>query len=618
MLDRFTDYSSDTSVAPIRETIGQTLGSVLKHVPAESVHDAYRILYSMVMQDDLKLERPVWAVCHGGMVGLRYVVAVRKDLLLEDNDMIDGVIKAVMKGLGDMDDDVRSVSAATLIPMAQEFVTMRPGSLDELTSIVWESLSNLGDDLSASTGRIMDLLATLCSFPEVLDAMKKSAAADEERSFTLLVPRLYPFLRHTITSVRLAVLKALLTFAKLADESSQGWLNGRVLRLVFQNLLVERDKETLDKSIELWTALVTNLAKTPSVLADEFGPHIDPLMQLTLHPIGVQRWSLPMNATLFQKPSGGAYAANNSHQPSTRHSSPDGGDRAAKRRRKSAKTEEPAANSNSHDVDGHMIQGDVDLVGMEVLIRSRVSAARAMGLVISLVPSAKLDDYDALLIPGISSAFSTTQLTAGLVIDEYSKACTVPDDLNRYLSAVQRVVDGDRPAWYGDLVIFMQRVRTQCQQLLNMFRDHGKVPPHKLPILPIVVQGEAEAGPSAFSLATADKCVGDDYDKLKKIMPPGQRLIASQQLAEAREAAVTAIEEARAFKDSRDVRIKATGACAMVAMKLLPKKPSPLIKGIMDSVKTEESQLLQSRSADTIARLVQLFVEKGRRGPADK
>lgn len=26
MLDRFTDYSSDTSVAPIRESIGQTLG----------------------------------------------------------------------------------------------------------------------------------------------------------------------------------------------------------------------------------------------------------------------------------------------------------------------------------------------------------------------------------------------------------------------------------------------------------------------------------------------------------------------------------------------------------------------------------------------------------------
>lgn len=618
MLDRFTDYSSDTSVAPIRETIGQTLGSVLKHVPPESVNDAYRILYRMVMQDDLEMERPVWAVCHGGMVGLRYVVAVRKDLLLKDNDMIDGVIKAVMKGLGDMDDDVRAVSAATLIPMAQEFVTMRPAALDDLTSIVWESLSNLGDDLSASTGRIMDLLATLCGFPEVLDAMKKSAAEDEERSFTLLVPRLYPFLRHTITSVRLAVLKALLTFANLADESSQGWLNGRILRLIFQNILVERDKETLDKSLELWTALVTNLAKKPEVLADEFAAHVDPLMQLTLHPIGVSRWPIPMNGALFQKPSGGTYTVASTAQPAGRPSSPDGADRAPKRRRKSAKTEEPPPTSLSHDVDGHMIQGDVDLVGMETLIRSRVSAAKAMGLVMSFVPSPKLDDYDALLVPGVSSAYSTTQLTACLVIDEYAKSCRVSEDVNRYVDILQRILDTDRPTWYGDLVIFMQRVRTQCQQLLNMFRDHGKVAPHKLPILPVVVQGEAEAGPSAFSLATADKCVGDDFDRLKKIMPPGQRLIASQQLAEARDVAIAAIEEARAFKGTRDIRIKAGSACAMVAMKLLPKKPSPLIKGIMDSVKTEESLLLQTRSAETIAKLVQLFVDKGRRGPADK
>ncbi len=125
-------------------------------------------------------------------MGLKYVVAVRKDLLLNDSDMIDGVIRAVMKGLGDLDDDVRSVSAATLIPMAEEFVTMRPAALDGLVGIVWESLSSLGDDLSASTGKIMDLLAILCSFPAVLEAMKASAEQDKDRSFTLLVPRLYP------------------------------------------------------------------------------------------------------------------------------------------------------------------------------------------------------------------------------------------------------------------------------------------------------------------------------------------------------------------------------------------------------------------------------------------
>ncbi|KAK0722784.1 hypothetical protein B0T26DRAFT_674446 [Lasiosphaeria miniovina] len=619
MLDKFTDYSSDMSVAPIRETVGQTLGSVLRHVPPLSVHAIYQLLYRMVMQDDLQLDHHVWAICHGGMVGLRYVVAVRKDLLLEDSDMIDGVIKSVMKGLADIDDDVRSVSAATLIPIAKEFVTLRPGALDSLINIVWESLSNLGDDLSASTGKIMDLLATLCSFPEVLEAMKISAAQDEERSFTLLVPRLYPFLRHTITSVRLALLKALMRFVNLGSETSQGWLTGRILRLIFQNILVERDSETLNTSMELWTALVRTLGQSPAILASEFGPHVDALMQLTLHPIGVSRHPIPMNASLFQKPSGGTYSLPGLTPVGTRRSSPpEGAERATKRRRKSTKIDDVPVPTHSHDVDGHMMQGDVDLVGMDVLIRSRVSAARAMGLLMSFISPSAVRAYDDAILPGLSSPYASTQLTAAIVIDEYAKNCAKGEEAARFVEPLQKIIDQDRPSHYRDLVSYVQRVRSQSQQLLHLFRDHGKVPNGKLPTLAVVVQGDEGAGPGAFSMANAEKVVGDDYERLKKAMAPGQRLIALPQLSEAREATVAVIEETKLAKDARDARIRAAAACALIAMRILPKKPSPLIKAIMDSIKTEENQELQVRSASTIARLVQLFTESGRRGPADK
>lgn len=618
MLDRFTDYASDTSVAPIRETVGQTLGSFLKHVPPESVYSVYRILYRMVMQEDLGLERPVWSVCHGGMVGLRYVVAVRKDLLLQHNDMIDGIVRAVMKGLGDLDDDVRSVSAATLIPMAQEFVTMRPNALDELINIVWESLSSLGDDLSASTGKIMDLLATLCSFPQVLDAMKKSAEHDEERSFKLLVPRLYPFLRHTITSVRLAVLKALITFVNLGEESL-GWLDGKTLRLIFQNLIVERDATTLNTSMELWMALVNCLARNPEHLAQEFLPHIDALMQLTLHPVGVARNPIPMNGSLFQKPSGGTYSVPGfMPQGASRKGSDPDGERAAKRRRKSTKVDEAPATTHSHDLDGHMMQGDVDLVGMDTLVRSRVFAAKAMGIIMSRVPASSLDAFDATLVPGFTSSYSSTQLTSCIVVDECAKNSSTAGMELRYAQDLQKIIESERPSHYRDLVSYVQRVRSQCVQLINLFRDVGKVSQSKLPTLPVVVQGEAEAGPSAFSLSLAEKCVGEDYERLRKIMAPAQRLVSTNDLAEARKTTVAAIDESKMAKDGRDVRIKAAAACALIAMKVLPKKPSPLIKGIMDSIKLEENHLLQGRSSETISRLVQLFTEMGRRGPADK
>ncbi|TVY23493.1 putative helicase [Lachnellula hyalina] len=619
MLDRFGDYVSDTVVAPIRETVGQTLGALLIHLPANSVYAVHRILYRMVMQEDLQLTKPGWAICHGGMIGLRYLVAVRNDLLLGDSDLIDGVIRAVMKGLGDWDDDVRSVSAATLIPIAKEFVNLRPEALDGLINIVWECLSNLGDDLSASTGQIMDLLAKLCSFPEVLVAMKKNAAKDSERSFALLVPRLYPFLRHTITSVRSAVLRALMTFVNIEGEGTRDWLNGKIMRLIFQNILVERNQDTLNLSLQVWKSLVTYLAKEPDDLAEQFSAHIDPLMQLTLHPIGVSRHPLPMNATLFQKPSGSTYTMPSGIVVTTiRPVSPSTEPPPKKQRRKSTKPVEPVPTTSSHDVDGHMMQGDVDLVGMEILIRSRISAARAMGLIMSLVPANVLEAYDASIVPAMSSAFSSTQLTASLIIDEYAQNCTSKDQPKRFVEPLTKIIETDSPLHYRDLVSYTQLVRAQCSQLLNTFRDVGKVSQGRLPTLAVVVQGEPEAGPDAFSIQTADKCVNEDFDRLKKALAPGQRLIATDSLTEARNSVVEVIENAKSIKEQRDVRIKGAAASALVSLKVSPKRPTHIIKGMMDSVKREDNVELQQRSAASVARLIELFAEGGRTGPAQK
>ncbi|KAK5004905.1 TATA-binding protein-associated factor mot1, partial [Cryomyces antarcticus] len=305
MLDRFGDYVSDNVVAPIRETAGQALGALLQHAPPNLVRATYRILYRLVMQEDPKSATRSWQACHGGMIGMRYLVAVRNDLLLQDDAFMDGVLEVVMKGLGDWDDDVRAVSAATLIPVAKEIVGLRPAALRSLITIVWDCLSNLSDDLSASTGSVMDLLAKLCSFPEVLDAMKQNAAKDQEHSFTELVPRLYPFLRHTITSVRSAVLRALLTFLNIAGKDTKGWVTGKTLRLIYQNLLVERNDGVLKLSLQVWNALLDVLILYGHErFAAEFVPHVDALLTLTVHPIGVPRHPLPMDPTLFIRPSG--------------------------------------------------------------------------------------------------------------------------------------------------------------------------------------------------------------------------------------------------------------------------------------------------------------------------
>ncbi len=617
MLDRFGDYISDNVVAPIRETVGQTLGSLMVHLAPALVTSVYRVLYGMVMQNDLHLTNRIWEVCHGGMIGLRYLVAVRNDLLVKDNGLMDGVVEAVMKGLADYDDDVRAVSAATLTPIAKEFVVLRPAALDDLMNIVWDCLSDLRDDLSASTGSVMDLLAKLCSFPEVLGAMKQNAANDPEHSFSNLVPRLYPFLRHTITSVRLAVLRALQTFLRIGGDGTKGWVNGKILRLVFQNLLVERNEPVLNLSLEVWYALADALAgQDTERFTSEFLPHAPDLFDLTTHPIGTSRYSIPLEMSLLMRPSGQMYALPN---PATSRLSPhQTNEPTPKRRRRSDKKEEPPP--SSHNVDGHMIQGDIDLVGADTLIRSRVFAAKAFGKALALwQPNPALETLFDDLVSRVISPFSTTQMTTGVIIEEYARSSSNSSEtISRFSGPLRAVLEEDRPESYDDLLPFLRIVRAQCHSLLNAFRDQGHVPASKIPVLAIVVQGEMGAGPSAFSIANADTVVGQDFERLKKSLTPAQRITSLQILNDARTTAVMAIDDAKRVKAERDTRIKAAVSGAIVAFSDIPKKPSLVIKGLMDSIKTEENFELQKRSAASIASLVNFYANSERRGPADK
>ena len=614
MLDRFGDYISDNVVAPIRETIGQTLGALMSHLEAATVTSVYQVLYRMVMQTGLQLPTRIWEVCHGGMIGLRYLVAVRSDLLVKDNCLMDGVVEAVMKGLADFDDDVRAVSAATLTPIAKEFVTLRPAALDDLMNIVWDCLSDIRDDLSASTGFVMDLLAKLCSFPEVLVAMQGNAAKDEDHSFTNLVPRLYPFLRHTITSVRSAVLRALQTFLRIASQDTRGWINGRILRLVYQNLLVERNETTLNLSLEVWNALLEVLAERddPEATSD-FLQHMHDFLILALHPIGTSRNPLPIELCYFMKPSGQLYGPPNSEM--MKAASQQNTEPAAKRRKRIEKKEEVP--SSAHNVDGHMISGDVDLVGTDVLIRSRIYAAKAFAQALALHPPHEISLNG--ISDGLRSPFSMTQMLSGLVVEEYARQLSTPSSSSaRFNAELVSVLDTERPGSYSDILPYLRIVRAQCQALQNAFRDHGHVPQAKLPSLAIVVQGEIGAGPTAFSISSAEACVGADFDRFKKSLTPAHRITSFQILNDARTAALEAIDEAKKVKGERDMRIRAAAASALIALGQVPKKPSSLIKGVMDSIKMEENVELQKRSAFSIACLLNHYASTSKRGPADK
>jgi len=68
---------------------------------------------------------------------------------------------------------------------------------------------------------------------------------------TELAPILFPFFRHTITSVRLAVVRTLHDFISI-PALRKDWVQTTFLRLIFQNLLLEEREEIRRVSLATW------------------------------------------------------------------------------------------------------------------------------------------------------------------------------------------------------------------------------------------------------------------------------------------------------------------------------------------------------------------------------
>lgn len=154
-LDRFGDFISDQVVAPVRETCAQVLGIALKEMPANVVRNTVEILMRLMKQNE-------WEVRHGGLLGIKYMLVVREDLM---QTFLPLTINNILAGLFDPVDDVGAVAASTLIPIAGSLPKLL--SLDQVSSIVkmlWDLLLDQ-DELASACNSFMGLLAAILSLP---------------------------------------------------------------------------------------------------------------------------------------------------------------------------------------------------------------------------------------------------------------------------------------------------------------------------------------------------------------------------------------------------------------------------------------------------------------------
>lgn len=557
-LDRLGDFVFDHVVAPVRETASQTLAQLLPHMTPELVRATHGVLLEMVRQDTVRAaglvagesRRPyVWEVRHAGLLGIKYEVAMRVDVLgsADGAQMLSDVMDVALLGLRDDDDDVRAVSAATLLPITghmAERLDRVPALLEQL----WACIGDARDDLSSSAGGVMDLLAALISQPAIAAQLHVRG----DGALATLLPRLFRFFRHTITSVRLAVLNAMQAFLG-APALPCDWVDDRLVRLLFQNMLVEERLPIREATARVWTLVLAELAAHPARMA-ACAVHVPTLFRLVMTPIGT-----PIDTRLFF----------------------DAG----------AKTE--------HDIDRSILSQDLLLVGVDTVIRGRLGAASALGEII-----ARSDAVDApceLLDGYLGSASAMQKCLAAVVAQRWAEL--LPDPAS-FLATHARVADvharllrllDAEPVAYAELGVLLLRLQHDCQALLSLcVRDAGV---DKAALPPV---------PQPCTLEAARELCGSTCDRLVPVDAP--RSVADQ-----RAKIVASIERYESTKEMEDVLVLAAVATAVVAWAVLPEKLNPVIRSMMNSVKYEENADLQARSAAAIARFMALCLRPGAR-----
>jgi hypothetical protein len=141
----------------------------------------------------------------------------------------------------------------------------------------------------------------------------------------------------------------------------------------------------------------------------------------------------------------------------------------------------------------------------------------------------------------------------------------------------------DPPAAYHEMAYSLARIHGECYNLLQSFSTDCKLPFTAIPSLgsEIDITGEKEG---CFTIEVGKKAIGSMFDRLKEMLGRTKKrelgIISDKRLK-----VVSSIDHYLEVKIQNDIRVSAVCAAAFVAFKSAPDKVSPIVKGIMNSIK---------------------------------
>lgn len=398
----------------------------------------------------------------------------------------------------------------------------------------------------------MALLSDMISHLAVTTHLRSQPSG---RNLADVPPLLYPYFRHTISSVRMSVVNtiALLTSLQSSAASSASPLaDSRLFRLLLQNLILEHSPDILAASQTTFFTLI-----------DLFAPQAGLICQLTQP--DMQNW-----VTLVATPIGQPLSTAAMYRPT----------------------------SSSGEVDAAALRQDMTLLDEDHVLRGRIAALSVLAEMLSYWPEEVLSQYiHATVVPALGSTSYFKSFCAASLISDCLKAfaardCVAPTSATQPCAeTIPPLLETTSSPVYDELAPHFRAISQDTDTLMKAQHKGGKA----------ATKSKRETANEALSRALEQKDLAKLASKLDQLSK--SEFCVSQEVNERATKIIVSTHRYRGKAESLDTRVSAARAGALVALGVIPPKLNPVIKGLMNSLKvlffSFLRELLQSQTADS-------------------
>lgn len=169
--------------------------------------------------------------------------------------------------------------------------------------------------------------------------------------------------------------------------------------------------------------------------------------------------------------------------------------------------------------------------------------------------------------------------------DGTSRALGVDDEDGQVLAGILvSIVESPPPSTYHEMTLFLRRLQTECQALLNAFVTDGGVNKDKIPSLPTKID-PLNTSQLVFSLATAQMAIGPHFEALSKLITKSKAKTGRPALIDRQRKVMASMGYYGVMKERYDVQVSTAVCGALIALRVMPAKFGPVVKSVMDGVK---------------------------------